>query len=158
MLIDLLSKKYNRLRQLKRENTKSVMIFANTFNKIKYNAVHKTINIKIDDNIYLRLYQNYIIFKLTNHKLSHQRVNFFSIFEKIDKLAFRLRLSLIMKIYLIINVAQLKSKSSRTNLYNRSLNFKSLSVVETNFKIFFYVLKRILNKRIFRDQIYYLMK
>ena len=134
------------------------MTFANAFNKIKYNVVHKTINIKIDDNIYLRLYQNYIIFELTNYKLLHQQIDFFSMLEKINKLTFRLHLSLIMKIYSIINITQLKLKSSKTNLCNRLLNFKSSSIVEANFETFFYVLKRILNKRIFRDQIYYLMK
>ena len=56
MLIDLSLKNYNRLRQLKRENVENVMIFANAFNKIKYNVVHEAINIKIDDRIYLRLH------------------------------------------------------------------------------------------------------
>ena len=56
MLTDLSSKNYNCLRQLKRENIKNVMIFANIFNKIKYDVVHETINIKIDDKVYLRLY------------------------------------------------------------------------------------------------------
>ena len=134
------------------------MTFANALNKIKYNKIHKTINIKIDDNVYLHLNQDYIISKLINHKLSHQRINSFEIFKRIEKLAFRLRLSFIMKIHSIISVTQLKSKSSKTNSYNQSMNFELLSIVEIDSEIIFYILKRILNKRIFRDQAYYLIK
>ena len=88
----------------------------------------------------------------------HHRIDLFLIFEKIDKLIFRLRLSSIIKIHSIINITQLKSKLSKTNSYNKSLNFESSSIVEANFETFFYILKRILNKRIFRDQIYFLVK
>ena len=38
------------------------------------------------------------------------------------------------------------------------MNFELSSIVEADFEAFFYTLKRILNKRIFRDQIYYLIK
>ena len=158
MFVDLSLKNYNRLRQLKRENAENVMIFANALNKIRYDAIHEAINIKVGDNVYLRLHQDYIISKLINHKLSHQRIDPFEVFEKIRKLAFRLRLSSIMKIYSIISVTQLKLKSSKTNSYNWLMNFKSSSVVETNFEAFFYILKQILDKRIFRDQVYYLIK
>ena len=55
-------------------------------------------------------------------------------------------------------MTQLESKSSKTNSYNWLINFESSSIVEVNFETFFYVLKRILNKRVFRDQTYYLIK
>ena len=158
MLTNLSSKNYNRLRQLKRENVENVMIFVNAFNKIKYNVVHETINIKIDDKIYLRLHQDYIISKLINHKLSHQRIDSFIMLEKINKFAFHLQLLLIMKIHSMINVTQLELKLSKTNSYKRSMNFESSSVIEANFETLFYALKQILNKCISRDQIYYLMK
>ena len=141
MLVDFSSKNYSRLHQLKRENAKNIMIFANVLSKIKYDAIHETINIKIGDSVYLCLHQNYIILRLTNHKLSHQRIDSFEILKKIKKLAFRLRLPFIMKIHSIINIAQLKSKSSRTNSYNRSMNFESSSVVEADSETLFYVLK-----------------
>ena len=89
---------------MKRENVENVMIFANVFNKIKYDVVYETINIKIGDRVYLRLHQNYIISKLINYKLSHQRVGFFEILKRIEKLTFRLRLSFIMKIHSIISI------------------------------------------------------
>ena len=56
MLTNLSLKNYSRLRQLKRENVENVMIFANAFSKVKYDVVYKTMNIKIDNNVYLRLY------------------------------------------------------------------------------------------------------
>ena len=71
MFVDFSSKNYSQLRQLKRENIKNIMIFANALNKIRYNAIHETINIKIGDNVYLCLHQSYIISKLINHKLLH---------------------------------------------------------------------------------------
>ena len=56
MFADFSSKNYSWLRQLKRENAESVMIFANALNKIKYDAIHEAINIKIGDSVYLRLH------------------------------------------------------------------------------------------------------
>ena len=38
------------------------------------------------------------------------------------------------------------------------MNFESSSIVEADFEAFFYILEQILNKRIFRDQTYYLIK
>ena len=58
--------------------------------------------------MFLRLYYKYIILKLINKKLSQQRVKLFKILEKMKALAYRLKLPLIMKIYLIIFVTHLK--------------------------------------------------
>ena len=104
MLIDFSSENYSRLCQLKRENVKSVMIFANALNKVKYDVVHEVVNIKVDDRVYLRLYQNYIILKLIIYKLLHQRIDFFTVFKKIDKFVFRLQFSSVMKIHSMISV------------------------------------------------------
>ena len=63
-----------------------------------------------------------------------------------------------MKIHSIISVIQFELKSSKTNSYNRLMNSESLSIAEADFEAFFYVLKRILDKRVARGQIYYLVK
>ena len=90
MLTNLLFENYNQLRQIKRKNVEIVMTFVNVLSKTRYDAIHKTLKFKIDNKTYLRLYYNYIISNLFNHKLSKQRVKFFFIIEKIDNFVFRL--------------------------------------------------------------------
>ena len=58
MLTNLLSKNFDRLRLVKREKIKTIMIFVNVINKTRYDIHHKTIfsTIQVDFLIYLRLY------------------------------------------------------------------------------------------------------
>ena len=105
MLTKLLFEKYNQLRQIKRDDVEVVMTFANVLNKTRYDEMHKTLKFQIDDKMYLRLHHDYTIFELVNHKLSKQRVKFFSVIEKIDNFVFRLQLFSIMKIHSIISIA-----------------------------------------------------
>ena len=81
-------KNFSRLRFIKREKTKIVIIFVNVLNKVKYNFYYKVIIYVIETKfiIYLRLHQKYTILNLTNKKLSNQRVDFFKIIKTIDKL------------------------------------------------------------------------
>ena len=101
MLANLSFENYSQLRQIKRENIEIVITFVNVLSKVRYDAIHKTLKFKIDDKMYLRLHHDYIIFDLSNHKLSKQRVKLFFIIEKIDNFAFRLQLFSVMKIHLL---------------------------------------------------------
>ena len=56
LLVDLSLKNYSQLRQLKRKNVEAVIIFVVVFNKLRYNAIHKIIDIKVENKIYFRLY------------------------------------------------------------------------------------------------------
>ena len=103
-LIDLSTKNYNQFRQIKRKNVEIVITFVVVFNKTRYNVVHKIVNIQIDNKIYFRLHQKYTILNLINYKLFNQKINSFQILKKINRFAFRLQLSLIIKIHLIIFV------------------------------------------------------
>ena len=105
MLANLSFENYNQLRQIKRENVEIAMTFINVLSKTRYDAIHKTLEFKIDDKMYLRLHHDYTIFDLFNHKLSKQRVKLFSIIEKIDNLTFRLQLSFVMKIHFVVSIA-----------------------------------------------------
>ena len=78
------------------------MIFVNALNKTCYDNKYCVINIKKNDIMYLRLHQKYTISNFVNFKLLKQRIDFFEILNKNDNLAFRLQLSLIIKIYSII--------------------------------------------------------
>ena len=159
LLIDLFSKNYSQLRQLKRKNVEVAMIFVNVFSKIRYDEIHKILKFNIDDKMYLRLHQNYIIFDLINHKLSKQRVKFFLIIEKIDNLAFRLQLFSIMKIHSIIFITQLEFVTKNIDFYERI--FRKIVFVEkndSNSTIFFYEIEQLIDKRIIREHFHYLIK
>ena len=164
MLTNLSFENYNQLRQIKHENVEVVMIFVNVLNKIRYDAIHKTLKFKIDDKMYLRLHHDYIIFDLFNHKLSKQRVKFFFIIEKIDNFAFRLQLFFVMKIHFIVSIAQLKSITSNFDFYRKTIDKNSSSIYEKQFtalieQISLYEIKRLLNRRIiFTNRINYLIK
>ena len=106
MLADLLSKNYDKLRQIKFENVEVAMIFASAISKKRYDNKHKTLDsmIKSKFMMYLRLHQSYTIVDLSNKKLFNQRVDSFKIIEAVDKFRqiWRLKLFFIMKIYSVI--------------------------------------------------------
>ena len=164
MLTNLSSENYSQLRQIKRENVEIAIIFVNVLSKIRYDAMHKTLKFKIDDKMYLRLHHDYIIFDLFNHKLSKQRVKFFSIIEKIDNLAFRLQLFFVMKIHSVVSIAQLESATRDTNSYDRIVDKNSSSIHEKQSTALIeqtslYEIERLLNRRIiFTNRINYLVK
>ena len=72
---------------------------------------------KSKEEIFLSLYYNYTLRDLKNKKISSQRAKLFKIIKKINKLTYKLQLSLLIKIYFIISIAQLKSISSRFDSY-----------------------------------------
>ena len=164
MLADLSFENYNQLRQIKRENVEIAITFVNVLNKVRYDAIHKTLKFKIDDKMYLRLHHDYIIFDLFNHKLSKQRVKFFFVIEKIDNFVFRLQLFFVMKIHFVVSIAQLKSTTRDANSYNRIVDKNSSSIHEKQFialieQISLYEIERLLNRRIiFTNRINYLVK
>ena len=164
MLTNLSFENYNQLRQIKRKNVEVAMTFANALNKARYDEVHKALKINIDDKMYLRLHHDYIIFDLFNHKLSKQRIKFFSVIEKIDNLAFRLQLFFVMKIHFVVSIAQLKSITRDTNSYDRIANKNSSSIHEEQStalieQVSLYEIERLLNRRIIStDRINYLVK
>ena len=164
MLTNLSFENYSQLRQIKRDDVETIMTFVNALNKTRYDEVHKTLKIKIDDKMYLRLHHNYIIFDLFNHKLSKQRVKFFSVIEKIDNFAFRLQLFFVIKIHFVVSIAQLESITSNFDSYDKTIDKNSSSIHEKQFialieQVSLYEIERLLNRRIiFTNRINYLIK
>jgi len=160
ILVDLSSKNYSCLKLIKREKTKSAMAFANALSKSCYNVVYQAIKMNVGDKMYLRLHQEYIILELSNHKLSYQRVELFIVFQKIDNLAFRLQLLLVIRIHSIISIAQLKLTTSDFDSYNRFVD-RDLSPIENQHidsNVSNYKIERLLDKRVAHDKPYYLVK
>ena len=76
------------------------------------------------------------------------------------KQAFRLKLSLMMKIHSVIFIVQLKSITSSSDSYNRNFVFDSSIVLNehANIDVFFYEIERLIDKRIIKNKTHYLIK
>ncbi|KAL8819069.1 MAG: hypothetical protein Q9191_007813, partial [Dirinaria sp. TL-2023a] len=164
LLSNLSVEKFDRLRQIKREDTDVVMTFASAINKTRYDRLHKSIASMIQSStmIYLRFYQSYTILELANRKLSQQRVESFKILEAVEKerQTFRLKLSSIMKIHSVIFITQLELVVKDKDSYNRFTNDNVEVVVDKyiDTEASSYEIERLLVKRIIRDKLYYLIK
>ena len=167
LLKNLSTKNYDRLRQIKQNSTKKTIVFVNVIHKLRYDFAHKNIILTINDYVFLRLHVDYIIFELSNKKLSQQRVDSFKILRKINILVYRLQLSFVMKIHSMIFIVQLKFASTfNNNFYQRikqnvfnSLFVKTKNDDEKSNLTFNYEIKRLLNRRIIViDCINYLIK
>ena len=163
MLVDLTSQNYNRFRQIKRKNVKIVMTFANAVNKTRYNKTHRIMKLTSKSMIYLRLHQNYIISNLFNKKLFNQRIDSFKILKTIsNNQTYRLKLSSIIKIHLVVFIAQLKSITFsllNSDSYDKRTTDPSSVINEyVNIDAPFYEIERLLNKRIIKGKPYYLIK
>ena len=79
MLKDLSTKNYDRLRQIKQNSTKKIIVFVNVMHKLRYDFIYKNIKLIVNNYVFLLLHVDYIIFELLNKKLNQQRVDFFKI-------------------------------------------------------------------------------
>ena len=160
LLTDLSAENLDQLRLIKREKTDNVITFINAMSKIRYDNKYKVINLK--SLTYLRLHHNYFIFDI-NLKLSNQRVDFFKIFDKIENLIYKLKLSKIIRIHSIILITQLKSTSNLSkDLYHRALRISS-PIEKKGFNIKFiiknplYEIDRLIDKRDIEKNVKYLI-
>ena len=60
---------FNKLRLIKRKKIDDAIIFIAIFIKVKYDFKYLILSLKKDDEIYLKLYHEYLIFNLVNQKL-----------------------------------------------------------------------------------------
>ena len=130
--------------------------------KFNYDRRHILINLTKSFKTYLRLHHNYIILDIFNKKLSQQRVDFLIILNKINILTYRLNLSSMMTIHFVVFVTQLKFLFVVSNSYLRSrFDDKNSSFITTKNDDDFashYEIENLLNKRMSRDKIQYLVK
>ena len=153
------------MRQIKREQIEDVIVFVNILIKAYYDKSYIALRLARDNMIYLRLYHEYGILNLINRKLHYQKIDSFKILEKVKSLAYRLKLSLIMKIHFIVLITQLKS-ASKNDFYNRIRNINLFFVEEKDedvdfdfvFKYKLYEIEKLLKKRDIKKNIMYLIK
>ena len=152
LLIELSKKDFNRLRQLKKEQVEEFIAFVNIIIKIYYDKSHMLISLFKESKIYLRLHHNYKISELVNYKLHNQRVESFKILEKVNKLAYRLKLLSLMKIHSVIFITQLKSNKDE-NPYTRN-QIIAMSEIEKDDNITnIFEIETLLEKQVFRSKI-----
>ena len=150
---------------MKREQVEDVITFINILIKAYCNKSHIVLNLTYNNITYLRLHHEYEISNLINRKLYYQKIDLFKILEKIKSLVYYLKLSSIIKIYLVISIIQLKS-ISKNDFYNRIRNTNLSFVKEKNenvdfnfaFKYKFYEIEKLLKRRDIEKNIIYLIK
>ena len=121
-----------------------------------YDQKHQSLILKVEDWALLRLHKNYQIFSsiTLNLKLSQQYVNSFEIIEKIENLAYRLKISKHWRIWFVISIAQLESFSTLSDdSFNRTKAFLSFVIMKEEFSkntVRSYKIEKMLAKRINR--------
>lgn len=76
-----------------RTEIEQVITFANVSMKIKYDSTRKSLDLKVDDSIYVKLHKKYTQSDLTNRKFSKQRLDSIKILQKIEKFVYKLDIS-----------------------------------------------------------------
>ena len=78
--------------RLRKKIEKSIS-FAQTMTKLRYDSKHSSLKLKKRNKIFIRLHKKYTQSDLKNRKFSKQRVESIIIFEKIDRLIYKLNIS-----------------------------------------------------------------
>ena len=105
------------LRLIYRKKAINVILFINAQIKFRYDNKYKSLMLKVDDIIKLRLHKKYFLFNKSNKKLFNQYVELFFVKRRINRLTYELNLSFISRVYFIISITQLKSTDIFNDLY-----------------------------------------
>jgi hypothetical protein len=81
-------------RKMLRTEVEQVIVFANASMKIRYDRKRKSLNLKFENLIYVKLHKDYIQSDLINKKFNKQRLESVKILEKIKKLVYKLKISI----------------------------------------------------------------
>ena len=162
LLSDMPTENWSAFRLQYRKDAEEVIAWANMIVKFSYDRRHTSLNLKENSLVYLRLHHEYIISDIKSKKLSQQRIDFFKILQKMSTLAYRLELSPVMTIHSVVSVAMLESVPIGEDSYHRSRpdqkHSSSVTMKHDDDPTSHYEIERLLNKRIFRGKIQYLVK
>ena len=136
--------------QIRIEITNAI-IFVQMNVKHHYDRKHQSLFMKKNEYALIRLHHKYQISvnDIFDKKYKQQYVDFFEILKKIDKLTYRLDLSIYWRIYFVFSVAQLKFVSSKSDFYQRSRfnHFDSIFVEDNIQRVKSYKIDFLINKR-----------
>jgi hypothetical protein len=143
---------------LLRKDAQDAIDWAQMQNKAHYDRRHTSLFLKIDEWVLLRLHHDYFISSARNmtKKMSIQYVESFKVVQRVERLTYRLDISLNWKIHSVFSVAQLEFASNSANdSYNRLKSTNSSSMTNNQDQ---YEIERILNKRTVRRDTEYFTK
>jgi hypothetical protein len=134
-------------KEILKKKIEETIIFANAFMTIRYDSIRTSLDLKVEDSVYLKLHKEYSQSSLMNRKFAKQRLKSVRIIEKIDKLVYKLEISETWKIHSVISVIHLESASIEDDLYHREIK-ESESIKDAQRIIKnIYEIERILAKR-----------
>ncbi len=87
--------------------------------KIRYDLIRKSLDLKVDDLVFLKLHKGYTQPDLINRKFSKQRLGPVKILEKIGKLAYRLKIPSSWKIHPVVSAIHLEPAPIGQDPYQR---------------------------------------
>jgi hypothetical protein len=73
-----------------RKEAEEAIFFVNAQMKIRYDSIRTSLNLNVDDKVFLKLHKNYTQSSIINRKFDKQRLRSVKILEKIDRLIYRL--------------------------------------------------------------------
>lgn len=79
-------------RDVLRKKAEETIVFVNASMKIRHDSTKKSLNLNVEDFVYLKLHKEYIQSDLINRKFVKQCLESVKILEKIDKLAYKLKI------------------------------------------------------------------
>ena len=137
-------------RQLKfQREIVDIIVFTQVKIKIYYDVKHQFIFFHFENKVYFRFYHEYQFFDRFNWKMFNQRCELFIVKRRVEKLIYKLKLSIHWKIHSIIFMTQLKFCFNKSNSYNRfRSNYFVFVEIENDIDDWkFYIVERIMNKR-----------
>ena len=115
-----------------------------------YNARHQFIFFKIENLINLRLHKNYKISIIISKKIKSQLIKSFKIFERIERLIHRVKLSVNIKIHNVIFIAHLKPTIDSAENSYRKRRLSIFAIIIDDEKE--YEIEKLLKKRIIKRE------
>jgi hypothetical protein len=134
-------------RDILKKKAEETIVFVNASMKIRHDSTRKSLNLNVEDFVYLKLHKEYKQSDLINRKFVKQRLESVKILEKINKLAYKLKIFFTWKIHFVISIAHLEFASSENDFYEReSRNSNFVENAQENTKNI-YEIEKILIKR-----------
>jgi hypothetical protein len=133
-------------RNVLKKQTKKTIVFVNANMKIRYDSTRTSLDLNVEDSIFLKFHKDYNQSDLTNWKFSKQRLESIKMLEKIEKLIYRLDILNNWKIHSIIFVIHLESISKNDFYERKTKESESIEDTQRNIKDI-YEIENILAKR-----------
>lgn len=96
-----------------RVDAADALAFASMVIKKYYNQKYKDRTFDVGDFVVIRLYRGYRLLRNISPKLQQQFAGPFKVLERVEKLAYRLKLPVEIKVYPVVSVAYLKEMKTQ---------------------------------------------